>query len=229
MTNPLRGICPHCGTVASTQHMLADCVFVKSIWQIIDKLGNEHWEDYSPLVYDLIPDILRSYDPINIYHVSALWAFWATWCKHFYGPDPVGDWKIEVLTKLKEQFYKRIAEAPSMTQWIKLAQSRRTESEDDSDNPIRNASEKDFLLIHTQSIRTNAKHLVCDDEGPDPNIMKWIGKGHLVTIDYDALNGNKPRLKLSHTPWKNLVHPEDPSTIPPPGWVASLPLSVMGT
>jgi hypothetical protein len=62
-TNPLRGICPHCGTVASTQHMLADCVFVKTIWQIIDKLGNEHWEDYNPLVYDLIPDILRSYDP----------------------------------------------------------------------------------------------------------------------------------------------------------------------
>ena len=59
--------------------------------------------------------------------------------------------------------------------------------------------------------------------------MKWIGKGHLVTIDYDALNGNKPRLKLSHVPWKNLVHPEDPFTIPPPGWVASLPLSVMGT
>ena len=109
--------------------MLADCAFVKSIWQIIDKLGNEHWEDYNPLVYDLIPDILRSYDPINIYHVSALWAFWVTWCKHFYDPDPVGDWKIEVLTKLKEQFYKRIVEAPSMTQWIKLAQSRRTESD----------------------------------------------------------------------------------------------------
>ena len=63
-TNHLRGICPRCATVASTQHMLADCIFVKSIWQIIDKLGHEHWEDYNPLVYDLIPDILRSYDPI---------------------------------------------------------------------------------------------------------------------------------------------------------------------
>ena len=156
-----------------------------------------------------------------------MWAFWVTWCKHFY--DPVGDWKIEVLTKLKEQFYKRIAEAPNMTQWIKLTQSRRTEPEGDSSNPIRNASEKDFLLIHTQSIRTNANHLVCDDEGPDPNIIKWIGKGHLIAIDYDALNGNKPRLRLSHVPWKNLVHPEDPFTIPPSGWVASLPLSVMGT
>ena len=87
-----------------------------------------------------------------------------------------------MLTKLKEQLYKRIAEAPSMTQWIELAQSRRTKSEDDSDNPIRNASERDFLLIHTQIIRTKAKRLVCDDEGPDPTIMKWLGKGHLVTI-----------------------------------------------
>ena len=101
-----------------------------------------------------------------------------------------------MLTKLKEQFYKRIPEAPSMTQWIKLAQSRRTDSEGDSDNPIQNTSKKDFLLIHTQRIKTNANHLICDDEGPDPDIMKWIGKTHLVTIDYDALNGNKPRLKL---------------------------------
>ena len=118
-----------------------------------------------------------------------------------------------------------------MTQWIKLSQSRRTESEDDSNDSIRNASEKYFLFVHKQSIRTNAKLLVCGDERPDPNIMKWIGKGNLVTIivDYDALNGNKPRLKLSHVPWKNLVHPEDPFVIPPSGWVASLPLSVIGT
>ena len=89
--------------------------------QIIDKLGNEHWEDHDPLVYGLIPDILRSYDPINIYHVSALWAFGVTWCKHFYDPDPIEDCKIEVLTKLKEQFYKSIAEAPNMAQLIKLS------------------------------------------------------------------------------------------------------------
>ena len=110
-----------------------------------------------------------------------------------------------------------------------MDQTRRTESEDDSSNTIRNASEKDFLLIQTQRISTNAKHLVCDNEGPDPNIMKWIGKDHQVTIDYDVLNGNKPRWKLSHVPWENLVHPEDPFTIPPSGWAASLSLSVMGT
>ena len=41
---------------------------------------------------------------------------------------------------------------------------------------------KDFLLVHTRNIRTNTTHLVCSDEGHDPNIMKRIGKGHLVTI-----------------------------------------------
>ena len=64
---------------------------------------------------------------------------------------------------------------------------------------------------------------------PDPNIMKWIGNGHLATIDYDALNGKKSRFRFSHVPWKNLVHPEGPFTIPPFGWIASLPLPVMGT
>ena len=56
--------------------------------------------------------------------------------EHFYDPSPVEDWRVEILTKFKEQFYKRVAEAPSMlhAQWIKLAQSRRTESEDDLDN-----------------------------------------------------------------------------------------------
>lgn len=228
-TNPLRGICPHCGTIASTQHMLADCVVVKSTWQVIDRLGKDHWEEYEPLVYDMIPDVLRSYDPINIFHVSALWAIWVIWCKHFYDPDPVEDWEVEILTKFKEQFYKRIAEAPSMTQWIKLAQNRRTELEDGSNNHIRNASEKDFLLFHTQSIKTNTTHLICTGEGPDPNIVKWIGKGHLVSIDHDALNGNKPRLRLNHTPWGDLVHPGDPSALPISGWVASLPLSVIGS
>ena len=94
--------------IASTQHMLADCVVVKSIWQIIDKLGSEHWEDYSITLWFMIQmtrDTRSSYvyDPLNIYHVyiSALWAFWVIWCKHFYHPNPVEDWKVEleILTK----------------------------------------------------------------------------------------------------------------------------------
>ena len=65
-------------------------------------------------------------------------------------------------------------------------------------------------------------------DGLDPIIEKWIGKGYLVSIDYDALNGNKPKLKLNHSPWGDLIHMEDPSDIPPQGWDSSLPLSVIG-
>ena len=80
------------------------------------------------LVYDQIPNILEVYDPIKLYHVSAIWAIWVTWCKHFYDATPISDWKKEIFTQLKKQFYKRIAEAPSMTQWIKLVQNRRIQT-----------------------------------------------------------------------------------------------------
>ena len=89
-------------------------------------------------------------------------------------------------------------------------------------------SEKEFLLIHTQSVKINSTHLVYGGDGLDPIIEKWIGKGYLVSIDYDALHGNKPRLKLNHNPWSGLIHMEDPSAIPPQGWASSLPLSVIG-
>ena len=45
-----------------------------------------------------------------------------------------------------------------------------------------------------------------------------------VTVDYDALHGNKPRLKLNHLSWFDLVHLNDPSALPPNGWTSSLPL-----
>ena len=40
--------------VASTQHMLMDCVHVATTWHIIDQLGSAHWGDYVPLIYDQI-------------------------------------------------------------------------------------------------------------------------------------------------------------------------------
>ena len=138
------------------------------------------------------------------------------------------DWKKEVLTKFKEQFFKRIAEAPSMTQWLRILWNRRDHSSSGSEDIAKHISEKEFLLIHTQSVKTNSTHLGYGGDGLDPIIKKWIGKGYLVSIDYDALNGNKPKLKLNHSPWGDLTHMEDPSDIPPQGWDSSLPLSVIG-
>ena len=208
--------------------MLTDCIHITTIWHRIDQLGSVHWDDYVPLNYGQIPNILKVYGSIAIYHMSELWSFWVTWCKHFYDPEPINDWKVEILTKFKEQFYKRITEAPCMTHWIKLAQRRRTESDDVLDDPIKHTSERGFLLIHTPRM-SNSTHSICGEDGLDPDIEKWIGKGHLVTVDYDALHGNKPRLKLNHLPWVDLVLLNDPSVLPPNEWTSSLPLSVIGT
>ena len=76
-------------------------------------------------------------------------------------------------TKLKEKFYKRIAEAANTTQWTKLGQSRRTESEDDSSNPIWNASETQSRKLLTYffsfgAFATLAKAFVGDEFGQSP-------------------------------------------------------------
>ena len=179
------------------------------------RIGCWSWWRVPPTItldYGQIPNTLGSHGPMDMYHVPAMWAFWATRCKHPYDPTPITDWRIATLTKFKEHFCKRIAGALSMAQWVKLAQSRRNESGDGLGNPIRSAAGKDFLLIHTQSIRANAAHLACGGEGPNPNIMKWVGEGNLATIGNDVcLNGNKPRyiLKLNHARWGDSVHPED--------------------
>ena len=54
-----------------------------------------------------------------------------------------------------------------MTQWIKLAQSRRNESDDGLDDPIKHTPEEEFLLIHIHSIRNNSTHLICGEDVAD--------------------------------------------------------------
>ena len=224
-----RGLCPHCDKVADIHHMLITCEHIQSIWIVIDKLGSTHWDEYFPLQYEQIPVILESYEPINLFHVSAIWAIWVTWCKFFYDPDPVGDWGVHILSKFKEQLHKRVAEAPGMTQWLKLAQDRRTVLEEGTEQSINTIPEKEFLLIHSQSIKTNSMHLICTGGELDPNIEKWIGNGHLLVLDYDSLNGNKPRFRLKKEPWIYLVPPEVPECPSANGWKAYLPLSVVDT
>ena len=114
-----------------------------------------------------------------------------------------------------------------MTQWLKLAQDRRNKSEEDPEGSITNIPEKEFLLIHSQSIKTSNMHLVRSGGDLDPNIEKWIGNGHLVIIDYDSLHGNKPRFKLQRQPWMHLIPSAASDAISTDGWKAYLPLSVV--
>ena len=61
----------------------------------------------------------------------------------------------------------------------------------------------------------------------DPLITKWVGNSFL--LDYDALNGNKPRLKINYQPWLPYLQQEDQPIEPPTlSWSAGLPQSVVG-
>ena len=110
-----------------------------------------------------------------------------------------------------------------------MDKTRRTQTDSEHSGSLSHVPEKEFLLFHTHSIKNNLPYLICDENGPDPNIIKWIGDGLLVIIDYDALHGNKPRLKLNHLPWSDLINHNDTSDNLPGGWVSSLPLSVIGS
>ena len=56
----------------------------------------------------------------------------------------------------------------------------------------------------------------------DTLITKSVGNSFL--LDYDALNGNKPRLKINYQPWlpylSQEVQPIEPPTL---SWSAGLP------
>ena len=68
-----------------------------------------------------------------------------------------------------------------MVQWLRIIWNRRDHSNSGSEGTAKHVSEKEFLLIHTQSVKINSTHLVYGGDGLDPIIEKWIGNGHLRT------------------------------------------------
>ena len=106
--------------------MFIECPKSKEIWNIIDQLGRAQWGEYESINHDFIPIMLKEYDPIKLYQVSALWAIWTTWCSHFYDHHPTDNWVNDIICTFKDQFALRIAEAPAMVQWLRIAQDRRT-------------------------------------------------------------------------------------------------------
>ena len=221
-SNPNLGLCPFCNIPASSKHMFIECPKSKEVWDIIDQLGNSHWGDYTALNYDFIPIMLKEYDPIKLYQISALWAIWTTWCSFFYDQHPIDNWVNDIICAFKDQFILRVAEAPAMVQWFRVAQDRRASFNSDAKIP-----EKEFLLIHAQQINTRSKSLPMREGEIDPLITKWVGNSFL--LDYDALNGNKPRLKINYQPWLPYLQQEDQPIEPPTlSWSAGLPQSVVG-
>ena len=129
--------------------MLKGCPATKKFWEAVNQIGSQHWATYKNFDYNFIPVLLDSYKPRDLYILSALWALWVQWCCHFHEAaftDSQQSWVNEALTRFKEQFYKRVIEAPSAIRWLRLAQERRV----DPDQP--RIPEKEFLLAQSQSI-----------------------------------------------------------------------------
>ena len=154
--------------------MFIECPKSKEVWDIVDQLGNSHWGDYRALKYDFIPVILKEYDPIKLYQISALWAISTTWCSSFYDQPPIDNWVNVIISTFRDQFILRIAEVPATVQWFRIAHDRTAPFTSDKKIP-----EKEFLFVYAQQINTRSKSVPMRDGEVDPLITKWAGNSFL--------------------------------------------------
>jgi exonuclease III len=233
-TNPTRGLCPFCGTVADTKHMFNTCPRVREYWRVVNTQGRAHWgNEYYNLITNDIPTLLSKYQAIKLYHLSALWALWTNWCKLFYEEptqDYTDNWVKHATQDFQKQFVKRIAEAPAAVQWVTIAQEHRTKKKEDKVK----VPEKEFLLVHTHRVKTRSKTLPTVDGNTHPLILEWVGNSYLVEIvdgshHRPRLRPNQPpepQLRIKSAAWAHLVAPEPPGQPAAPVWRVSLPRSV---
>jgi len=202
--------------------MLKGCPATKKFWEAVNQIGSQHWATYKNFDYNFIPVLLDSYKPRDLYILSALWALWVQWCCHFHEAaftDSQQSWVNEALTRFKEQFYKRVIEAPSAIRWLRLAQERRV----DPDQP--RIPEKEFLLVQSQSIKANDPTLPRTREGElDPLILDWVASATL--LDLDVTFYHRPRLRINHAVWGQFL--DNPPPQPGPAWLVGQPQSVVG-
>jgi hypothetical protein len=208
-----RGKCPNCGVTATWQHMFFYCESSKVIWEELDTLGLSHWDEYIPLIKNDVPTILNDYNPIRLFHLSALWALWVHWCKYFHNPDEFTDddlhfWTNTVIIDTRDQFRMRMQESFSAVQWIHIVEDRRMHSKDREQamSMEARAPEKEFLLVHSQNINTNAEFVTINNSTPY-EIQCWYGNSILVKLDGNL--GVNPRMVFNYHPWDPYTRPPD--------------------
>ena len=211
-----RGMCPHCidpPTTASWQHMFFDCPQSQTIWEEINSLGSSHWGSYTPLEPNEVPVILSEYSPQRLLQLSTLWALWVHWCKYFHDPENFTyedrwEWSNIILINSRDQFQMRLHEAHSAIQWLHIVSERRIQSKDKNpESPLSaKAPEKEFLLIHSQNINTNADNIKINEHTP-MEIMAWIGNQYLIKLD--NRDNSNPRVKFNFHPWEAYTRPPD--------------------
>ena len=92
---------------------------------------------------------------------------------------------------------------------MRLVSNRRTEPEGGTSR----IPEKEFLLIHSQSVSVNSDSILIDiDKKPDPYFLAWIGHGTIVELD--EFNPNKPKIKFNHSYWSSYTIPPDDNIVP---------------
>ena len=211
-----RGMCPHCThipTTATWQHMFFECPQSQTVWEEIDNLGSLQWDNYIPLEYNEIPVILNEYSPPKLLQLSTLWALWVHWCKYFHDPENFTredrwEWINIILVNSRDQFQMRLHEAHSAIQWLQIVSERRIHSKDKHPDapPSAKAPEKEFLLIHSQSINTNADNIKINANTP-LEFLAWIGNQYLIKLD--SRDGANPRVKFNFHPWDAYTRPPD--------------------
>ena len=209
-----RGKCPHCTETATWQHMFFTCYKTKEVWTQIDQIGFQHWGAgvYTPLTQNEIPVILTQYIPFKLYQLSALWGLWVHWCKYFHDPENFSyedkwDWTDTIIVNTRDQLRMRVKEAHSAVQWQKIVSERRMHMKDkQATSAAAKAPEKEFLLIHSQSINTNSENININDKTP-LEIQEWFGNQYIIKLD--LRDGPNPRMKFNFLPWDVYTRPPD--------------------
>ena len=209
-TRAPRGTCTLCNVTATPEHMFNSCVIAVQIWQIASHLAEQQWEDYEPFEYNLVPTLLNSYKPVDIFHLCFLWGLWRHWLDQFLNEEPESienDMITYIIETAQKEFIKRVCEIKPVTQWLKILENRRT-SDGEGNRPV---PEKMFLLRHTTMIRTNPRSIILKKESEiDPLILNWTAKEHLLIIDHSF---HRPRLRINYAPWSFFLPP--PQVGPP--------------
>ena len=99
-----------------------------------------------------------------------------------------------------------------MIQWIKIAADRGTPG------PGPKVSEKEFLLIHAQSIDANPESIPAEGSETPPEFADWIGRGTILKAQGDL--GRPRKLIFNHHEWPSLDMPPGYQAVnlPSAGW-----------
>jgi len=190
-----RGKCPHCGHVASAEHIFKTCPVSQAYWEIVDKLGTLQYDQYTPYDYNEIPVLLSTHTPVNVFQISALWAIWRVWSSYFFDrefsllnmPHLEDIWIKQALDYFKAEFTKRIYELVSTVQWLQVSKRRGT------------VPEKQFLLVDCNKINPNPDTIPVDIKGDlTSEFNVWIGKAYLIAVERHY---HKARLKINYAVW----------------------------